>query len=259
MRAPISYRATLALLTILAGGPASVLGAVEEVTFEAGDGVKLYADVHAAAAGRAAPLVLLFHQAGGDARGEYESIVPRLLEAGYNVLAVDLRSGGARFDGVNRTVAGLEGREYGYCDAFPDLVAALDQAKKLGFTGPRVVWGSSYSAALALRLAADHGEQLAAVLAFSPASGGPMAACRAAPYIPQLTVPALALRPASEMERESSREQFQLFEEHGVRTHVAPSGVHGSSMLDPGRVGADVSATWDVVLEFLAEAVSSAN
>ena len=86
-----------------------------------------------------------------------------------------------------------------------------------------------------------------------------MAACKAAPIIPELTVPALALRPASEMERESSQEQFRLFEEHGVRTYVAPNGVHGSSMLDRSRVGADVAATWEVVLEFLAKATSGAN
>lgn len=239
----------------LAGSPAT-RGASEEVTFRASDGVRLYADVHTAAGGPTAPLVLLFHQAGGDARGEYRAIVPRLLEAGYNVLAVDLRSGGTRFDGVNRTVEGLGGREYGYCDAYPDLEAALDQADKLGFSGPRVAWGSSYSAALALRLGADHGDGLAAVLAFSPASGGPMAPCKAAPLIPRLDVPALALRPASEMEMESSREQFRLFEQHGVRTHVAASGVHGSSMLDRDRVGADVTETWDVVLGFLSEAIA---
>lgn len=249
----------LALFVTLAAVSAGGLAATEEVNFLASDGVSLHADVHTVATGWTAPLVLLFHQAGGDARGEYEAIVPRLLEAGYNVLAVDLRSGGTRFDGVNRTVEGLQGHDYGYCDAYPDLEAALDQAEKLGFSGPRIAWGSSYSAALALRLAADHGEDLDAVLAFSPASGGPMAACKAAPFIPKLTVPALALRPASEMERESAREQFKLFEEHGVRTYVAASGVHGSSMLDRDRVGTDVTKTWGVVLGFLAEVTSGGN
>ena len=229
--------------------------AAEEVTWTAADGVTLYGDVHTVEAGKSAPLVLLFHQAGGDARGEYANIIPRLLEAGYNVFAIDQRSGGSRFENVNRTVGALEGRDYGYCDAYPDLEAALAQAGKLGFTGPRVAWGSSYSAALVLRLGAEHAEDLNGVLAFSPASGGPMAACKADPFIPKLTLPALALRPASEMERDSSRQQFRLFEEHGVQTYVAQNGVHGSSMLDPNRVESDVTATWNVVLEFLAGAV----
>lgn len=257
MRFPRLIDLTLALLVVLAIGPAPVLGEGMEVTFQAGDGVTLYADVHSAADGKTAPLILLFHQAGGDARGEYESIVPRLTEAGYNVFAVDQRSGGDRFGGVNRTVAGLAGREYGYCDVYPDLVAALDQVKSLGFSGPRIAWGSSYSAALVLRLGAERGDDLDAVLAFSPASGGPMAECKAAPFLPELSIPALALRPASEMERESSQEQLRLFQEHGVQTHIATVGTHGSSMLDPGRVDADVTATWDVVLEFLARAVES--
>ncbi|MCP4203942.1 MAG: alpha/beta fold hydrolase [bacterium] len=233
--------------------------AADEVTWTAADGMTLYGNVYSVEAGKAAPLVLLFHQAGGDARGEYANIIPRLLEAGYNVFAIDQRSGGSRFDGVNRTVAALDGRDYGYCDTYPDLEAALDQAKKLGFTGPRVAWGSSYSAALVLRLGAEHAQDLAGVLAFSPASGGPMASCKAEPFIPKLTLPALALRPASEMERDSVRQQFRLFEEHGIQTFVALNGVHGSSMLDADRVGDDVTPTWNVVMEFLAEAVSAAN
>jgi pimeloyl-ACP methyl ester carboxylesterase len=42
-------------------------------------------------------MFLLFHQGGASARGEYGPIIPRLLSAGYHVLAVDQRSGGDRF------------------------------------------------------------------------------------------------------------------------------------------------------------------
>lgn len=246
---------TLSLLSAAVAGP--LCAAAQEVTWTTSDGVTLYGDVYEVESGKTSPLVLLFHQARGDARGEYARIIPRLLGAGYNVFAIDQRSGGSRFEGVNRTVAGLEGREYGYCEVYPDLEASLDHAKALGFTGPRVVWGSSYSAALVLRLAAERAADLAGVLAFSPASGGPIADCKADPYLPDLTLPALALRPEREMGLESTQEQFRLFAEHGVQTHIAANGVHGSSMLDESRVDGGVEATWSVVLGFLSEVTAN--
>ncbi len=41
------------------------------------------------------------------------------------------------------------------------------------------------------------------------------------------------------------------FESQGHVTHVAEPGVHGSSMLDDERVGADTEETWRVVEAFL--------
>lgn len=82
-----------------------------------------------------------------------------------------------------------------------------------------------------------------------------MADCKADPFVASLTVPALALRPASEMQTESTQQQFELFEKNGIRTYIAEEGVHGSSMLVQDRVEGDVSPTWEVVLEFLADCV----
>ena len=79
-----------------------------------------------------------------------------------------------------------------------------------------------------------------------------MAACSPNDFIPQLGIPALAMRPRSEMEVESVREQFEMFGQHGIRTHVAEHGVHGSSMLVEERTGSPVDSTWDVVFDFLA-------
>lgn len=50
-----------------------------EVSFEATDGVTVYGDVYMAdGIPKSAPLILLFHQGGGDARGEYMPLVSRL-------------------------------------------------------------------------------------------------------------------------------------------------------------------------------------
>ena len=222
-----------------------------EVRFQTSDGITIHGDLYMASESRSAPLVLLFHQAGGDARGEYGPLVGRLLDRGYHLLAIDQRVGGTRFGGTNRTLAGLSGVEYSYCEALPDLEAALAWVKSEGFDGPRAVWGSSYSATLVLRLAASHGEDLSAVLAFSPASGGPLAACRGEDVAGSIKIPALIMRPASEMQRDSTRKQMAIFNEHGFETHVAENGVHGSSMLNPSRVDGSVDETWSVVLSFL--------
>jgi pimeloyl-ACP methyl ester carboxylesterase len=56
----------------------------------------------------------------------------------------------------------------GYLDAYADLEAALDYARKQLGAARVVVWGSSYSASLVFRLAAEHREEVSAVLAFSP-------------------------------------------------------------------------------------------
>jgi len=111
--------------------------------------------------------------------------------------------------------------------------------------------GSSFSAALVFQLAARHGDELNGILAFSPASGGPLAECRPDLFLSQIKIPALALRPASEMQRDASREQFASFRKNNIRTYVSVNGVHGSSMLDPARVGGSVEGHWQTVLGFL--------
>ena len=239
---------------LLAASATPVLSqpAPEEITFVAADGIAVFADLYRPPGMSAGDgtIVILFHQAGGDARGEYASIVPRLLQAGYEVLAVDQRSGGDRFGGVNRTMAELD-REYSYCEAYPDLEAALGWAVENNDARRIAVWGSSYSAALAIRLAVDHPDDVDAVLAFSPASGEPMEGCQPDEVLGDLRTPTMALRPDREMGIESVAAQALELERNGVVVVVSVGGVHGSSMLDPDRASGDVEPTWRAVLEFL--------
>ena len=112
-------RAVTLLVSLLLA--VSAFAKPEQVSFEAADGVRVFGDIYRSAGGELQPIILLFHQAGGDARGEYTHIAIRLMENGYNVLAIDQRSGGDQFGGVNRTMADLERQNYGYCEAYPDL------------------------------------------------------------------------------------------------------------------------------------------
>lgn len=141
------------------------VASAETVQLAAADGVKVFGEVWRAA-GAKPPIIVAFHQADSSS-AEYAPIAPRLVRAGYTVLAIDQRSGAGAFGGSNRTAAGL-GREASYEEALPDLEAALAWAKANAHGAPVVVWGSSYSAALVFLLAARHPVDVNGVVAFSP-------------------------------------------------------------------------------------------
>ena len=219
----------------------------KEVNYRTSDGITIFADL--VEQGKAGRTIILFHQAGANGRSEYRNVVPRLYKEDFNLLIVDQRSGGQRFGEYNRTVAAIT-ENYEYCEAYPDFVASVDFLRTEGYTGDIMVWGSSYSAALAIQLAANH-KEVHSALAFSPASGGPMEACSPNPYIESMSKPLMVLRPAREMEVESVADQFELAKANERVTYIAENGVHGSSMLDPSRTKSDVEDTWKAVLNFL--------
>ena len=237
-----------ALLPLALLWPAPGLPA-QQVVFPAPDGGEVHATWYPAEGGARA-VILAFHQGGASGEAEYAPIAPALNAAGFTVLAVDQRAGGELFGGTNRTAA-ARGDDPGYCDAMPDLEGALAYARAERPGEPLVLWGSSYSAALVLRLAGAEPEGVAGVLAFSPASGGPLAACRGEEVSGAIDAPVLILRPAGEMERPSAVEQAETFRRQGHRVFVADPGTHGSSMLVEERVGGPTAGTWQVVMAFL--------
>nr|WP_299072886.1 hypothetical protein [uncultured Allomuricauda sp.] len=228
---------------------------VEEISFVTSDGIKIYGDLYEI--DKTSTVILLFHQGGSNARAEYGSIIPKLVDKGFNILAIDQRMGGQIYGNYNRTLTTISdhsfGNPYTYCDAYNNLESALDFIIGSEFTGNKIVWGSSYSASLAIQLASQNQDKINAVLAFSPASGGSMKNCLPDPYFETLKVPLLLLRPPNEMENENVQAQFELAKVNGHQTYAAKYGVHGSSMLVSERVGNDVSETWEVVTTFLEE------
>ena len=212
------------------------------------DGVPVFVDRYP---GQRRAAVALFHQGGGSARGEYGFLVSRLVEAGFDVVTADLQGGGDRFGFPNRTMSETpEGADFSYCDAASQLSAVLDSVEAWYPDVPRIAWGSSYSGALVLHAAAE-GAAVDRVLAFSPASGGPMGDCSANRVSDAVGVPALVVRPAGEAGIGSVREQLALFTAAGQQVAVASPGVHGSSLLNPVRAGGDTDATWRLVESFL--------
>lgn len=138
------------------------------ITFNSLDGLEITADLYALD-NVDAPIILLCHQAGWS-RGEYLEIAPKLNEMGYTCLALDQRSGRAINGTENETHNKAKDANLGtnYLDAEQDINAGLKYIIENFKDASKVIlWGSSYSSALALKVASEN-ETVSAVLSFSP-------------------------------------------------------------------------------------------
>jgi dienelactone hydrolase len=219
------------------------------ISFVASDKVTIFADYYGGRdAGR--PLILLFHQAGSN-RAEYATIAPTLTALGFDALAIDQRSGGSLWGHANETVQHL-GRSEDYGSAFHDLEGALSWAKSSGRSGPIIVWGSSYSAALVFLLAAKHPQDVKALLAFSPGEylASPSSVRSAAA---QLSIPIFV---TSAKESGEVAQAKAILDAASARQKVqfVPyiAGVHGSSTLRSDRNPKGAAENWAAVKAFLA-------
>ncbi|MCZ6520126.1 MAG: dienelactone hydrolase family protein [Bacteroidetes bacterium] len=139
----------------------------DKLTFKSSDGVSISADLYQMHLD-SAPMIILFHQAGWS-RGEYLEIAPKLNHKGFNCIAVDQRSGNQVNNIPNQTFKNARQamKPTQYLDALPDMEAAIKFAREKFAHGKLLIWGSSYSASLVLKLAGD-GVEVDGVLAFSP-------------------------------------------------------------------------------------------
>ncbi len=114
-----------------------------------------------------APVIVLCHQAGYS-RGEYTEIAPKLVQMGFNCIAIDQRSGGSINGVINRTNQRAVAKSIptSFNDAKQDIEAAVKWAKN-HYKRKVILWGSSYSSSLSLILAKEMAE-VEKVLSFSP-------------------------------------------------------------------------------------------
>jgi len=223
-------------------------GARETVMFKAADGLEITADLYKGKGTTANnPIIVAFHQARSS-RGEYRTIAPKLAALGYTVLAPDQRSG-QTYDGVeNETAmeATMSDKPTSYRDALPDLRAAIGFMRKHYPKSKLIIWGSSYSASLVLKLAAEPG--LAdAVLAFSPGEyfGGTWV---------RDTASAIAIPTFITSARGEAGRWKAIFKAVGTKAKtgfIPPvKGRHGSSALHPSQ-GAQADPYWRAIKTFL--------
>lgn len=146
----------------------SLNGIAQTIEFESEDGLVITADLYLTS-NDDEPFIILFHQAGWS-RGEYLEIAPRLNALGYNCMAVDQRSGKEVNDVENETAkrALAKSLAQDYPDALPDMYAAIKYVKDNYKYEKLILWGSSYSSALVLKIAGDNPGIADASLSFAP-------------------------------------------------------------------------------------------
>jgi len=233
----------------LAMAPASS-HAADAISFAANDSVQVFAAYYSTGK-QENPLILLFHQAGSN-RGECATIGPMLATLGFNALAIDQRSGGNAWGRSNDTIKRL-GKSTGYDEALPDLEAALQWAKSSGETGPIILWGSSYSAALVFLLAASHPREVNAILAFSPGEylRGPSTVRKAAA---QVSIPIFVTSAKDPKEIAVAKSIFDASPSvEKIRFVPQIAGVHGSSTLREDQNPDGTEENWVAVKQFLAK------
>lgn len=137
----------------------------EKISFSAADGVPVSAILYHN--NDKLPVILLCHQARYN-KSEYTEIASKLIESGFNLLAIDQRSGGTINDKENETfiAATKLGKPTAFLDAEQDIEAAVNYISNK-YHKKIILWGSSYSATLALYIA-NSNEHVKAVIAFSP-------------------------------------------------------------------------------------------
>jgi dienelactone hydrolase len=237
----------LAITLALALSPAVLAAKPKPVQFRAADGVTVYGAYYTNG-DPYRPLILLFHQAGSN-RGEYATIAPRLVDAGFNCLAIDQRSGGDMWGRKNQTVEHL-GHSASYLEAESDLEAALNWARTVEKKGKVILWGSSYSASLVFLVAERHPDEVAGVLAFSPGEYFQkknlirQAAAR-------MHAPVYVTCGAAAQEAANARPIFEAVASKDKVFFQPPVGVHGSKTLRNDSDPKGAARNWQEVLSFL--------
>lgn len=218
----------------------------ETITFPSKDGLAMTANLYEI--GPLNPVILLCHQANYN-KYEYADIAPRLNALGYNVLAIDQRSGGNFAGQKNGTLeaaraVGME--KTGFLDAEQDIVAAVEYLVQR-YQRRVVIWGSSYSSALVLFVATH--PDVKAVLAFSPGNYFLDAKPDLKQFLPQLRKPVFLTSSREEADELKHTIGKSLTGADQIQFIPRRSGFHGAKALWEGQPGAE--EYWAAVLEFL--------
>lgn len=197
-----------------------------------------------------APYILLCHQAGYS-RGEYIESIKTFNELGYNALALDQRSGNEANGIINETAKKADslGLDQSYLAAEKDIRSAITLIDQLS-SNDIILLGSSYSASLVLKIAADKGfpyrNRIKAVIAFSP--GEYLKNYELSPTLNNISCPVFMTAAKNEMaqikmlSKNISTEFLTLYQPE-------TESKHGSSALWDETDGS--KACWDALSAFL--------
>ena len=222
------------------------------ITYPSKDGLPIVADIYITNEDKSTLFIVLFHQAGWS-RGEYLEIAPELNRLGFNCMAVDLRSGNKVNGVTNQTAkeAKKEGKGTTYVDTIQDIEASLEYARENYTSDKLIAWGSSYSAALVLKVAGDNPKLVDGVMSFAP--GEYFAKLGKSPTWVQesaknITVPVFITSARDEKNRWS--DIYDAIPSKNKTSYVpVTKGNHGSRTL--WKKFNDNQGYWDAVTQFL--------
>ena len=193
------------------------------------------------------PIILLLHQLRNN-KYEYADIAPKLNHMGFNVLAIDLTGGAAFADHPNETVEkgtpiSFSDREVLLARAEQEIVAAIDYLHKV-YSSTIIIWGSSYTASMAIAVASTN-EKVKGAISFSGLES------RLSEILPKLNKPVFMTSSKDEANRVA--ELIGDIEDKKDLVHFIPKGDgrHGSSALWNGQ--ADAEEYWIAIESFLSK------
>jgi len=221
----------------------------KSVEFSSKDGLIISADLYEVDPNK--PVILLCHQAGYN-KYEYADIAPRLNKMGFNALAIDQRSGGTfankQNDTHNQAIQnGNDGIDY--TDATQDIESAISYLSDK-YKQKIIVWGSSYSSALALHIA-EKNKNVKAIISFSPGDyfGDKLPSLKK--VFPKIEQPFLVT--SSKAESKDLKELLTNLEQNNSQLQFIPNsdGFHGSRALWIDQKGSE--EYWIAIKSFLSE------
>ena len=203
---------------------------MKTIKFNSADNVEVTADLYQHE-NKSAPVLLLCHQAGYS-RGEYIETAPKLLSLGFSCLALDQRSGNEVNGVQNQTARFAHSKNFPlkYVDAVPDIEAGIHYLTQQFRASKKIILGSSYSASVALVMAAKYGDIFSGAISFSPGEYFVYDKKIVSEWAAQITIPVLCT--SSKGEVHSWEKIFNAIP-HGLGQLFIPKneGRHGSKSL----------------------------
>ncbi|MFY0698845.1 MAG: alpha/beta hydrolase [Balneola sp.] len=219
----------------------------ESIEFKSKDGLAVSGNLYEIDPKK--PVILLLHQANYN-KYEYADIAPKLNEMGYNVLAIDQRSGGSFAGKENETFQRATKRgdaEISFIDAEQDVEAAVNYLNKK-YNQKVTVWGSSYSSALALFIGVDN-EHVNGIISFSPGNYFGDTKPTLSSLFKELDKPFLVTSSKEEATDLSKELEGATLNDNQSQFIPEGDGFHGSRAVWEGQKGAE--EYWKAIIEFL--------
>jgi dienelactone hydrolase len=232
------------LLFLISIGGGVICQAQEKITFPSKDGLLITADYYKGI--KSKPCILFCHQAKSS-RGEYSAAAKQLQKLGYNIIAIDQRSGDVMNGVVNETAIAAKNKKLptNFINAKQDIQAAIEYSYNR-FQKKIILVGSSYSASLVLLLSVNN-DMVAKVVAFSPGEYFNESNFVAS-QLENLKTPTLVLSTKSE-----ASQVTDLIKNcnHKIVKQFVPlqDGEHGAKVLSTGD--ATTNEFWKAFMDFL--------